>query len=233
MHDILWCHINCNSRITIVAGKVNEGVQQKSFCHDRQLRYLYHLKCPHKGWFDDLLLMTITIYASAFSPGGIMFSSCPSVHPSVWSLKYPLSTCTWVCWSWSIRPTVTVFLPVHPLRRRLPTRISAYPDPPVKIKLYLMSCQNVCSVPGDWTYAFTGPIHHRWLHTQVGVRKRAYIGRKRALTWAVGTLSQTDYFSLTAVKIWQAVVANVPGLNVLLYLGLNTCEHLCYTYVCI
>ena len=117
------------------------------------------------------------------------------------------------------------------LRRRLPTGISAYSDPPVKIKLYLMSCQNVCSVPGDWTYAFTGPIRHRWLHTQVGVRKRAYLGRKRALTWAVGTLSQTDYFSLTAVKIWQAVVANVPGLNVLLYLGLNTCEHLCYTYV--
>ena len=107
------------------------------------------------------------------------------------------------------------------LRRRLPTRISAYPNTPVKIKLNLMSCQNVCSVPGDWTYAFTGPMRHRWLHTQVGVRKRAYLGRKRALIWAVGTLSQTDYFSLTAVKIWQAVVANVPGLNVLLNLGVK------------
>ena len=74
------------------------------------------------------------------------------------------------------------------LRRRLPTGISAYPDPPVKIKLYLTSCQNVCSFPGDWTYAFAGPIRHRWLHTQVGVRKRAYLSRKRALTWAVGTL---------------------------------------------
>ena len=115
------------------------------------------------------------------------------------------------------------------LRRRLPTGISAYSDPLVKIILYLMSCQNVCSVPGEWTYAFTGPIRHRWLHTQVGVRKRAYLGRKRALTWTVDTLTQTDYFSLTAVKIWQAVVANVPGLNLLLYLGLNTCEHLCYT----
>ena len=119
----------------------------------------------------------------------------------------------------------------HPLRRRLPRGISAYPDPPVKIKLYLMSCQNVCSVPGDWTYAFTGPIRHRWLHTQVGVRKRAYLGRKRDLTWAVGTLSQGGFFSLTAVKIWQAVVATVPGWNVLLYLGFNTYEYLCYTYV--
>ena len=38
-------------------------------------------------------------------PGGIMFSGCPSVRPSVCP-KYPLSTCTWV--RWSIRPTMTV-----------------------------------------------------------------------------------------------------------------------------
>ena len=38
--------------------------------------------------------------------GGIMFSGCPSVRPSVRSLKYPLLTCTWV--RWSTRPTVTV-----------------------------------------------------------------------------------------------------------------------------
>ena len=42
--------------------------------------------------------------------GGIMFSGCPpvrpSVRPSVRSLKYPLLTCAWV--RWSTRPTVTV-----------------------------------------------------------------------------------------------------------------------------
>ena len=43
---------------------------------------------------------------------GIMFSGCPSVCPSVGSLKYPLSTCTWV--RWSIQPTVTVLWHVRP-----------------------------------------------------------------------------------------------------------------------
>ena len=37
---------------------------------------------------------------------------CPFVHPSVRSLKLPLSTCTWV--RWSIRPFVTVFRHVRP-----------------------------------------------------------------------------------------------------------------------
>ena len=50
--------------------------------------------------------------------GGIMFSGCPSVHPSVRpsvrSLKYPLLTCTWV--RWSTRPTVTVLRHVRPER---------------------------------------------------------------------------------------------------------------------
>ena len=44
--------------------------------------------------------------------GGIMFSGCPSVRPSVRSPKYPLSTCTWV--RWSVRPTVTVLQHVRP-----------------------------------------------------------------------------------------------------------------------
>ena len=44
--------------------------------------------------------------------GGIMFSGCPSVRPSIWSLKYPLLTCTWV--RWSTRPTVTVLRHVRP-----------------------------------------------------------------------------------------------------------------------
>ena len=41
-----------------------------------------------------------------------MFSGCPSVRPSVRSLKYPLLTCTWV--RWSTRPTVTVLRHVRP-----------------------------------------------------------------------------------------------------------------------
>ena len=52
--------------------------------------------------------------------GGIMFSGCPSVRPSVCPsvrpsvrrLKYPLLTCTWV--RWSTRPTVTVLQHVRP-----------------------------------------------------------------------------------------------------------------------
>ena len=44
--------------------------------------------------------------------GGIMFSGCPSIRPSVRSLKYPLLTCTWV--RWSTRPTVTVLPHVRP-----------------------------------------------------------------------------------------------------------------------
>ena len=39
-----------------------------------------------------------------------------SVRPSVRSLKYPLSTCTWV--RWSTRPTVTVLRHVRPSVRR-------------------------------------------------------------------------------------------------------------------
>ena len=44
--------------------------------------------------------------------GGIMFSGCPSVLPSVRSLKYPLLTCTWV--RLSTPPTVTVLRHVRP-----------------------------------------------------------------------------------------------------------------------
>ena len=48
--------------------------------------------------------------------GGIMFSGCPSVRPSVRSLKYPLLTCTWV--RWSTRPTVTILWHVRLSVRR-------------------------------------------------------------------------------------------------------------------
>ena len=63
------------------------------------------------------LHLTNAIFKYIFMPpplgaGGIMFSGCPSVRPSVRSLKYPLLTCTWVCWS--TRPTVTVLRHVRP-----------------------------------------------------------------------------------------------------------------------
>ena len=57
--------------------------------------------------------------------GGIMFSGCPSVRPSVRSLKYPLLTCTWV--RWSTRPTVTILRHVRP-SVRLSVRLSVRPS---------------------------------------------------------------------------------------------------------
>ena len=53
--------------------------------------------------------------------GGIMFSGCPSVRPSVRSLKYLLLTCTWV--RWSTWPTVTILRHV-----RLSVRPSVCPS---------------------------------------------------------------------------------------------------------
>ena len=58
-------------------------------------------------WFNSIIFMPPPLGA-----GGIMFSGCPSVRPSVRSLKYPLLTCTWV--HWSTRPTVTVLQHVRP-----------------------------------------------------------------------------------------------------------------------
>ena len=57
--------------------------------------------------------------------GSIMFSGCPSVRPSVRSLKYPLLTCTWV--RWSTRPTVTILQHVRP-SVRLSIRPSVHPS---------------------------------------------------------------------------------------------------------
>ena len=56
--------------------------------------------------------MTILFMPPPLGAGGIMFSGCLSVCPSVQSLKYPLLTCTWV--RWSTRPTVTVLRHVRP-----------------------------------------------------------------------------------------------------------------------
>ena len=61
------------------------------------------------------LCFVLFCYASAFSRGKqyvLGLSISPSVRPSVWSLKYPLSTCSWVCWP--IRPTVTILQHVQP-----------------------------------------------------------------------------------------------------------------------
>ena len=72
------------------------------------------------GWlylFRYWTLYTCELMEFIFMPPpldarGIMFSGCPSVHPSVRSLKYPLLTCTWV--RWSTRWTVTVLRHVRP-----------------------------------------------------------------------------------------------------------------------
>ena len=53
-----------------------------------------------------------------------MFSRCPSIRLSVLSLKYPLSTCTWVCWS--TRPIVTILQHVR-LSVRPSVRLERFP----------------------------------------------------------------------------------------------------------
>ena len=67
------------------------------------------------AWFIENYSFTIFM-PPPLGAGGIMFSGCPSVRPSVRSLKYPLLTCTWV--RWSTRPTVTVLRHVRPSVRR-------------------------------------------------------------------------------------------------------------------
>ena len=73
-------------------------------------------------------LSVTPFYASAFRRRrhyvfglSVRPSVCPSVHPSVRSLKYPLLTFTWVCWS--TRPTVTILRHV-----RLSVRLSVRPS---------------------------------------------------------------------------------------------------------
>ena len=58
-------------------------------------------------------MITFSLFMpSPLGTGGIMFSGCPSVGPSVRSPQYPLSTWTWV--RWSIRPTVNLLRNVRP-----------------------------------------------------------------------------------------------------------------------
>ena len=69
---------------------------------------LVHRCCdPRRSYVDLQVFMSPPLGA-----GGIMFWGCPSIYLSVRSLKYNLSTCTWV--HWSIRPTVTLLQHVHP-----------------------------------------------------------------------------------------------------------------------
>ena len=58
------------------------------------------------------LLLILFIMPLPLGAGGIMFSGCPSVRPSVRSLKYPLLACIWV--RWSTGPTVTILRHVRP-----------------------------------------------------------------------------------------------------------------------
>ena len=89
---------------------------------------------PSRGpWVYTLWLYGTIYHYWFFMPpplgaGGIMFSGCPSVCPSVRSLKYPLLTCTWV--RWSTRPTVTVLRLVRPwvLYRQLELTKLTRPD---------------------------------------------------------------------------------------------------------
>ena len=80
--------------------------------------------------------------------GGIMFSGCPSVRPSVRSLKYPLLTCTWVCWStWPIRNSFTACPSVPPSvhLQRFPgicRRMHGGNDPKFYMLMYLDHLQN-------------------------------------------------------------------------------------------
>ena len=80
----------------------------------------YHETIPHQESADIKLSnckihLTLSFYASAFRRRRhyvFGLSVRPSVRPSVRSLKYPLLTYTWVCWStW---PTVTVLRHVRP-----------------------------------------------------------------------------------------------------------------------
>ena len=100
------------------------------------------------GPLRNILVYFMFHYDSIFMPpplgaGGIMFSGCPFVRPSVRSLKYPLLTCTWV--RWSTRPNVTVLQHVRPsvrpsvrperfpgICRRMHGRIS--------LKFYMLMC---------------------------------------------------------------------------------------------
>ena len=84
------------------------------------VKWLTFRRIIHLGFFY-LDNRSYIVSANSFMPpplgaGGIMFSGCPSIRPSVCpsvrSLKYPLLTCTWV--RWSIRPTVTVLRHVCP-----------------------------------------------------------------------------------------------------------------------
>ena len=69
-------------------------------------------------------LLLFFFYASAFRHRRHYVFGL-SVRPSVRSLDYPLSTCTWV--RWSTRPTVSVLQHVRPLSARPSVRPERFP----------------------------------------------------------------------------------------------------------
>ena len=74
-----------------------------------------------------------------------------SVRPSVLRMKYPLSTCTWVCWS--IQPTVTILRHV---------RLSI----PLSIRRGFRAFDGECMMGMDWNICLLMYLDHfqNWLH---------------------------------------------------------------------
>ena len=85
--------------------------------------------------------------------GGIMFPGCPSVRPSVWSLKYLLLTCTWV--RWSTRPTMTILRHVRPsvplsVRPSVRRGFRAFPGERMEGMAWNFTCWCVLTTLQNW-----------------------------------------------------------------------------------
>ena len=106
--------MNKNTSITISISLFSTSVDIYDIYKDkRQLSqsYIYLIttifSCNQAAlWMVLSICLSHLFMPPPLGARGIMFWGCPSIRPSVRSLKYPLSTCTWV--RLSIRPTVTV-----------------------------------------------------------------------------------------------------------------------------
>ena len=138
LNSVLAPHFHWEARIPKC---ISRGNPLKNMgCTDPQLPLIWkpafsseiYTESPNACLSPDLKVLTHHLhhlidgtsnYASAFrrrrhSVFGLSVrpSVRPSIRPSVRSLKYPLLTCTWVCWS--TRPTVTILRHVRPSVRR-------------------------------------------------------------------------------------------------------------------